>query len=192
MPYYYKGFGFSYDNNGYVKVYTDGACSANGTDNARAGIGVFFGNNHPLNVSQPASGRQTNNVAEIQAVTVAAYQARKAGIKKLRIYTDSEFLYNSATMWIEKWRNNGWITARGTSVANRSDFEEMEDALDCIDNIHWTHVNSHSGTYGNEMADKLAREGIDEFNNLYSSDDSTSDEAEDLSNSDYTSSSSDY
>lgn len=48
MPYKYKGYGFSCDNHGYVEVYTDGACSANGTDYARAGIGVFFGNNHPL------------------------------------------------------------------------------------------------------------------------------------------------
>lgn len=31
-----------------VVVYTDGCCSANGQDRARAGIGVYWGRNHPL------------------------------------------------------------------------------------------------------------------------------------------------
>lgn len=75
-------------------------------------------------------------------MTAAAYQARRAGIRKLRIYTDSEFLYKSATKWIKKWRNNGWRTARGTSVANRAEFEEMEDALDSIGNIRWVNISS--------------------------------------------------
>ncbi|XP_033220703.1 ribonuclease H1-like [Belonocnema kinseyi] len=187
MSYYYKGFGFSYDRHSNVKVYTDGACYANGTDYAKAGIGVFFGNDHPLNVSQPASGRQTNTVAEVQAVTIAAYQARKAGIKKLRIYTDSKFVYNSKTMWIDKWKSNGWITARGTSVANRSDLEKMEDALNSFEFIYWILVNNQNGSHGNEMAEKLARAVVDEFNISDSSDDySTSDEYDDS----YTSSSS--
>lgn len=33
---------------GYVQVYTDGACENNGKPNARAGYGVWFGDDHPL------------------------------------------------------------------------------------------------------------------------------------------------
>jgi len=36
------------DEDGYVNVFTDGACSSNGYKNARAGIGVWFRDNHPL------------------------------------------------------------------------------------------------------------------------------------------------
>jgi len=36
------------DKDGYVNVFTDGACSSNGYKNARAGIGVWFQDNHPL------------------------------------------------------------------------------------------------------------------------------------------------
>lgn len=32
----------------YVVVYTDGACENNGKPNAKAGVGVWFGQNHPL------------------------------------------------------------------------------------------------------------------------------------------------
>lgn len=34
--------------NGYVIVFTDGACENNGKPNAKAGIGVWFGDNHQL------------------------------------------------------------------------------------------------------------------------------------------------
>lgn len=40
--------GFEVDENGYVHVYTDGACENNGRVGARAGIGVWFADNHPL------------------------------------------------------------------------------------------------------------------------------------------------
>lgn len=42
---------FIIDNDGYVNVYTDGACGGNGSAKAQAGIGVWFGDNHPLYVS---------------------------------------------------------------------------------------------------------------------------------------------
>ena len=35
---------------GFMLVYTDGACENNGKPNAKAGIGVWFGDNHPLYV----------------------------------------------------------------------------------------------------------------------------------------------
>lgn len=38
------------DVNDYVVVYTDGACLNNGKPNAKAGIGVWFGDNNPLYV----------------------------------------------------------------------------------------------------------------------------------------------
>ncbi|XP_014902143.1 ribonuclease H1-like isoform X2 [Poecilia latipinna] len=57
--------GFTYMGDAVV-VYTDGCCSANGRDRARAGIGVYWGRNHPLNVAERLQGRQTNQRAEIQ------------------------------------------------------------------------------------------------------------------------------
>ena len=44
----------------YVDVFVDGACSYNGTGEPRAGIGVWFGPNNPLNVSRrPEVDKQT-------------------------------------------------------------------------------------------------------------------------------------
>lgn len=91
---------FMTDDNDYVEVYTDGSCTNNGTKKARAGLGVYFGENHPLNISAPVSGRATNNCGEIQAATKAIRIAHSMGIKKLAIKTDSKFVINSVTKWM--------------------------------------------------------------------------------------------
>ncbi|KAI4499968.1 hypothetical protein M0802_004838 [Mischocyttarus mexicanus] len=146
---------------GYVDVYTDGACSLNGFEGARAGIGVWFSAPHlkHLNVSRPVIGRATNNNAEIQAVTTAVRQAKKVGIKKLRICTDSKFLINCITKWMPKWKQNGWLTADKRPVVNKEELLEMERELAPL-KIIWKHVKGHSGDYGNEMADQYARKGL--------------------------------
>ncbi|XP_050460117.1 ribonuclease H1 isoform X2 [Cataglyphis hispanica] len=149
---------FIMDENGYVNVFTDGACSSNGYKNARAGIGVWFQDNHPLNVSRPVEGRPTNNMAEIQAVTVAARQAKKAGIKKLKINTDSKFLISCITQWMPGWKKRGWKTVDNKPVINKTELLEMERELKSL-TIAWNHINGHVGIHGNEMADKLARKG---------------------------------
>ena len=51
-----------------ITVYTDGACSNNGRKNARAGIGIYFGQNDSRNVSCICPGKQTNNVAELTSI----------------------------------------------------------------------------------------------------------------------------
>jgi len=48
-------------------VYCDGSCIHNGLPNAKAGIGVYFGDNDPRNVSESISGN-TNNIAELTAM----------------------------------------------------------------------------------------------------------------------------
>ena len=151
-----RGNSFLIDVDGYVIVYTDGACISNGRDNPRAGIGVWFDDNHPMNVSKPLRGRATNNRAEIEAATEAAKQAKRAGIMNLKIHTDSKFLLSCVKDWIPRWKDNGWMTAKNEPVVNKWELIRMEKALASL-NVKWKHVNSHAGVYGNEMADKLAR-----------------------------------
>ena len=49
-------------------VYTDGACSKNGTKDAIAGIGIYFGKDDTRNVSKKIDLKPTNNVAELSAI----------------------------------------------------------------------------------------------------------------------------
>lgn len=154
--------GFIVNSEGYVEVYTDGACEKNGKKGAKAGVGVWFGDSHPLNISEPVVGRPTNNTAEIQAATYAVETAKKAGVKKLLIHTDSNFLINCITQWIKKWKKNEWRVQTGEPVKNKDDLIVLENKLQGID-VKWNHVRGHRGLHGNEMADRLAREGAKRY-----------------------------
>lgn len=120
-------------------IYTDGACLFNGRDGARAGCGVVFGpESHSrfcfrLENRGPtyAIGRQASNRAELRAV-VAVLQFRVwcgEGFSKLVIATDSSYVVEGATEWMRRWRENGWLTARGTPVQNRDLWEELRNSL---------------------------------------------------------------
>ncbi|NXI66135.1 RNH1 Ribonuclease, partial [Anseranas semipalmata] len=148
---------FSYMGD-FAVVYTDGCCSGNGRNRARAGIGVYWGPGHPLNISERLPGRQTNQRAEIHAACKAIEQAKSQNIKKLLIYTDSKFTINGITSWVDNWKTNGWRTSSGGSVINKEDFERLDNLSKGIE-IQWMHVPGHAGFQGNEEADRLAREG---------------------------------
>ncbi|NWT44281.1 RNH1 Ribonuclease, partial [Chroicocephalus maculipennis] len=148
---------FSYMGD-FAVVYTDGCCSGNGRNRARAGIGVYWGPGHPLNISERLPGRQTNQRAEIHAACKAIEQAKSQNIKKLIIYTDSKFTINGITSWVDNWKTNGWRTSSGGSVINKEDFERLDNLSKGIE-IQWMHIPGHAGFRGNEEADRLAREG---------------------------------
>nr|XP_009940362.1 PREDICTED: ribonuclease H1 [Opisthocomus hoazin] len=148
---------FSYMGD-FAVVYTDGCCSGNGRNRARAGIGVYWGPGHPLNTSERLAGRQTNQRAEIHAACKAIEQAKSQNIKKLIIYTDSKFTINGITSWVDNWKTNGWRTSSGGSVINKEDFERLDNLSKGIE-IQWMHIPGHAGFPGNEEADRLAREG---------------------------------
>ncbi|EHB17524.1 Ribonuclease H1 [Heterocephalus glaber] len=148
---------FSYMGDSII-VYTDGCCSSNGRRRARAGIGVYWGPSHPLNVGIRLPGRQTNQRAEIHAACKAIEQARAQNISKLVLYTDSMFTINGITSWVPGWKKNGWRTSTGKEVINKEDFMRLEGLTRGMD-IQWMHIPGHSGFTGNEEADRLAREG---------------------------------
>ncbi|XP_059837969.1 ribonuclease H1 [Hypanus sabinus] len=141
-----------------VAVYTDGCCTSNGKKQSRAGIGVYWGPGHSLNLSERLSGRQTNQRAEIVAACRAIEQAKELNIEKLVIFTDSMFTINGITKWIKSWKSNGWKLSSGGSVINKQDFKRLDKLTSGI-NIEWMHVPGHAGFTGNEAADSLAKDG---------------------------------
>ncbi|GJQ76926.1 putative endonuclease that specifically degrades the RNA of RNA- DNA hybrids [Trypoxylus dichotomus] len=157
-----EGTKLEYEND-HVVVYTDGACENNGYKGAKAGIGVWFGDDHPFNVSAPVEGKPTNNAGEIQACIRAVRIALDNDIKKLCIKTDSNFVINAMTSWIKKWKKNNWKLSTGGDVKNKVDFEKLDNVCKQMDSIKWVHVNGHCGIEGNEKADILARRGAAQY-----------------------------
>ena len=107
------------------------------------GIGVWWNHGHSLNISKRVVGqKQTNNVAEIQAISMALTQAITAGVPKLQVNTDSQFVINSVTQWIPGWKKKGWKTASGQEVKNKDDFIELDKIMQQKGSmeIRWNHV----------------------------------------------------
>ena len=76
-----------------VTVHIDGGSRGNPGE---AGVGVYFQDRSgaPLQSIARYIGRATNNTAEYQALLVALARAREAGVKHLRVFSDSELLVN--------------------------------------------------------------------------------------------------
>lgn len=141
-----------------IKVISiDGSCRGNGTDHAVGGFGIYWGENHPYNVSEkvPKSGNQTNQVAELMAAVRAVQQVRQKGFKEMIIQTDSIYVYNGITSWINKWIKSGWKTTQGKDVKHKELWQQLYDECQ-MGNISWEHVKGHSGNAENEGADRLA------------------------------------
>ncbi|KAM8954218.1 ribonuclease H1-like isoform 2-T2 [Pelodytes ibericus] len=139
-------------------VYTDGSCSRNGQYGAHGGIGVYWGPENPMNVSERLEGRQTNQRAELKAAAKALEQARSENMTKLNIHTDSKFTVDGMRNWVPTWKENGWKTYNGGDVVNKEDFQKLDNLSQDIQ-VTWNYVPGHAGNTGNEMADKLARHG---------------------------------
>jgi ribonuclease HI len=147
-------------------VFTDGACSNNGSSRARAGYGVVWPHNRALDVSKRLLGQeQTNNRAEFSALIEAqriADTIDPSQERPLHVYTDSELLINSVTKWLPGWKRNGWRKSDRKPVLN-------QDLLREIDSnprpLVFNHVRAHTGrrdweSIHNEEADRLARDAL--------------------------------
>ncbi len=109
-----------YNNNLYV--YTDGACINNGSDNARASIGVYFSRDNPNNVSRELEKKEgiklTNNIAELTAVIEAIMIIKDNPKSNKIIVTDSEYVIKCATTYGKKLSENDWKTSNDKKPPN--------------------------------------------------------------------------
>ena len=78
---------------------------------------------------------------------------------EITIYTDSTYLKDGITIWINNWKKNGWKGANKKPIKNK-DLWVLLSKLTEKKSIVWNWVKSHSGNKYNELADKLATEAI--------------------------------
>lgn len=136
-----------------VDVYVDGSCLHNQTPGlATAGVGVWFGENDPRNVSERLVGKQTNQRAEIVAV-IRALEA--APLEPLCVYTDSEYCVSGVNFRLQDWAAHNFH-----GVDNADLWERLHQMLRArTAPVFLKHVKGHSGIVGNECANLLAIAG---------------------------------
>ncbi|KAF2886827.1 hypothetical protein ILUMI_19346 [Ignelater luminosus] len=138
--------------NGYTVVYVTKAW--NGQNEATA---VWFGNNHPLNISKFAT---QGPAADIQACVEAVQIAYRNDITRLMIKTDIPYVYHSMTNWIHKWRRNGWQTVNETDVRDRRDFIILDHNCELLDDIVWELIDDQEDFDCCQEAKLFARQSL--------------------------------
>lgn len=102
-----------------MHIFTDGACPNNGKRNANAAWGCLLVSDDGYIVLDRLSGpiplteSQTNQRAELTALLRGLELAEKQfgrlnDVKKVQIWSDSEYSINCASVWGPKWKSRGW------------------------------------------------------------------------------------
>ena len=138
-----------------VKIYTDGACRGNPGLGGWGALMIFEGKEKELCGGQENT---TNNQMELKAAIEALKALREPCIVELT--TDSKYVMQGITQWIDNWKKNNWKTANKKDVKNKDLWIELYD-LKSQHEIDWKWVKGHSGHRENEIADDLANKGID-------------------------------
>ena len=139
----------------FVEIFTDGACSGNP---GPGGWGVILRYGRHEREMHGGESWTTNNRMEL----MAAIQALEALTRstQVTVYTDSVYLRDGITKWVDTWQQNGWRTASKKPVKN-VDLWQILDDLASQHTIEWRWVKGHSGVAENELVDQMACAQID-------------------------------
>ena len=140
-----------------VVIYTDGACSGNPGPGGWGAILTMGTNRKELSGGEPNT---TNNRMELMAA-ISALEALKQRCA-VTLFTDSKYVMDGITKWINGWKKNGWRTADKKPVKNAELWQRLETARSKHD-VTWQWVKGHAGHAENERADELARMGMAPF-----------------------------
>ena len=110
-----------------IKIYTDGSCLTNPGDGGWAAI---------ININ---ALKYINSEDQIE------------------IFTDSKYVKNGITEWINTWVLNNWKTSNKEDVKNKDLWIELYKLNQSL-NIKWNWVKAHAGDTLNEEVDILAKE----------------------------------
>ena len=138
-----------------VDIYTDGSCLGNPGPGGWGALLRFRAPNSELAERSISGGEPstTNNRMELTAA-IRGLEAL-TGPATVHLHTDSKYVRDGITAWIENWRRNGWRTAKRKPVKNVDLWRELDAAVGRHD-VTWHWVKAHAGHAENERADALA------------------------------------
>ena len=135
-----------------IKIYTDGSCLTNPGDGGWAAIINFDGEIKKISGNEKNT---TNNRMELMApINALKYISSKDPIE---IFTDSKYVKNGITEWINTWVLNNWKTSNKEDVRNKDLWIELYKLNQSL-NVKWNWIKAHAGDTLNEEVDILAKE----------------------------------
>ena len=138
-----------------ITIYTDGSCL---TNPGNGGWAAIINENNKKKIVSGNEKNTTNNRMELLA-PINALREVKSG-SKIKIYTDSQYVKNGITKWINTWLNNDWKTSKKENVKNKDLWIELYNLTKSLQ-IQWIWVKAHDGNPLNEEVDLLAKSAAD-------------------------------
>ncbi len=137
-----------------IFLYTDGACSGNP---GPGGWGVVKIAGKTQEELYGGENNTTNNRMELMAAIegIASTPVKS----QITVVTDSRYVKDGMTLWLENWKRKGWQTSDKKPVKNKDLWQRLEPLCKERD-VTWQWVKGHSGDEFNERADQLARNAI--------------------------------
>ncbi len=140
----------------HVEIFTDGACKGNPGPGGWAALLRMGRHEKELVGSDPST---TNNRMEMTAII----RGLNALIEpcEVTISTDSRYVIDGMTKWIDGWKKRGWINASKKPVKNADLWHDLIEAAR-THKISWEWVKGHDGHPENERVDRLASDAASE------------------------------
>ena len=141
-----------------IKIYTDGACVGNPGPGGWAAIILLENEKKELFGGEKLT---TNNRMELMAAIKALeycfeQEKKQPSLKLVRIFTDSTYVKEGITVWINNWEKNNWKTADKKNVKNVDLWKRLKELVKS-NQVEWNWVKGHSEDPMNDLADKLAK-----------------------------------
>ena len=141
-----------------TKIYTDGACIGNPGPGGWAAIILTEDDKKEIFGGEKLT---TNNRMELTAAIKALEycgenEGNQLSLKQILIYTDSSYVKEGITVWINKWEKNNWKTADKKNVKNVDLWKKLKELIK-INKVDWYWIKGHSKNPMNDLADELAK-----------------------------------
>ena len=134
-----------------IKIYTDGSCLSNPGNGGWAAIININGEIKKISGNEKNT---TNNRMELMAPINALKNINSKD--PIEIFTDSKYVKNGITEWINTWVLNNWKTSKKENVKNKDLWLELHKLNQSL-NVKWNWVKGHAGNPLNEEVDMLAK-----------------------------------
>ena len=138
-----------------VEIFTDGACKGNPGPGGWGALLRMGKHEKEISGGEPDT---TNNRMEMIAVIKGLNTLIEPC--EVDLYSDSKYVIDGITKWVDGWKKRGWKNASKKPVRNADLWHELIEAV-YPHHVNWFWVRGHNGHPENERADKLASDAAE-------------------------------
>jgi ribonuclease HI len=146
-----------------IKLYCDGGCRGNQFDENIGGWGVYaLEENWDIGFYGNAKNT-TNNIMELTSCIQGLKFVADKKNSPIEVIMDSQYVVKGMNEWIQGWIKKGWKNSKKELVANKELWIELNNLRNQFTNLTFIQCKGHSDNVGNNKADLLANEAMDEL-----------------------------